>query len=134
MATKQKSKRDTAGRDKDLSQTVERLYRVILARKKADPAKSHTAHLFSRGPAKVAQKFGEEAVEAVIEGVNGKKKPLIMESADVVYHLLVMWASRGIKPADVWKELVRREGQSGIAEKASRKKAGRNKAGKKKHV
>ena len=101
---------------------------------RSDPAKSHTARLFSRGPAKVAQKFGEEAVEAVIEGVNGKKKPLIMESADVVYHLLVMWASRGIKPADVWKELVRREGQSGIAEKASRKKAGRNKAGKKKHV
>lgn len=119
---KAKAKRKVLGRDKDLAMTVDRLYRVIVSRKTANPKKSHTAYLFSRGPAKVAQKFGEEAVEAVIEGVRGKKKLLIMESADVVYHMLVMWASRGIKPADVWRELVRREGLSGIAEKAARKK------------
>jgi phosphoribosyl-ATP pyrophosphohydrolase len=122
MAAKRKTKKKTMRRDNDLALTVERLYSVIVSRKKADPEKSHTARLFSRGPAKVAQKFGEEAVEAVIEGVRGKKKLLVMESADVVYHMLVMWASRGIKPADVWKELVRREGLSGIAEKAARKK------------
>jgi len=124
MATKRKSKakRKPARRAKNLSATPDKLYRVIVSRKKADPEKSNTARLFARGPAKVAQKFGEEAIEAVIEGVRGKKKLLILESADVVYHLLVMWASRGVKPADVWKELIRREGRSGIAEKAARKK------------
>jgi phosphoribosyl-ATP pyrophosphohydrolase len=123
LTSKRSRKRPTKGRSAtNLSVTVDRLYRVIVARKKADPAVSHTARLFARGPAKVAQKFGEEAVEAVIEGAHGKKKPLIMESADVVYHLLVMWAARGVKPSDVWKELLRREGRSGIAEKAARKK------------
>lgn len=123
MATKRKAKRKSAGRAKDLSATPDKLYRIILSRKKANPKKSHTAYLLSRGPAKVAQKFGEEAVEAVIEGVRGNKKLLVLESADVVYHMLVMWASRGVKPADVWKELIRREGRSGISEKASRKAA-----------
>jgi phosphoribosyl-ATP pyrophosphohydrolase len=122
MTTEQKTKRKLTRRAKDLSATPDNLYRVILSRKKANPKKSHTAYLLSRGPAKVAQKFGEEAVEAVIEGVRGNKKLLVLESADVVYHMLVMWASRGVKPADVWKELVRREGRSGIAEKAARKK------------
>jgi len=101
---------------------LDALYRVIVSRKKADPALSHTARLFARGPAKIAQKFGEEAVEAVIEGAHGKKKALVMESADVVYHLLVLWAARGIKPAAVWKELLRREGRSGVAEKAARRR------------
>ena len=123
MATKRKAKRKSAGRAKDMSATPDKLYRIILSRKKANPKKSHTAYLLSRGPAKVAQKFGEEAVEAVIEGVRGNKKLLVLESADVVYHMLVMWASRGVKPADVWKELIRREGRSGISEKASRKAA-----------
>jgi phosphoribosyl-ATP pyrophosphohydrolase len=122
MATKRKVKSKQSRRAKDLSATPDNLYRVILSRKKANPKKSHTAYLLSRGPAKVAQKFGEEAVEAVIEGVRGNKKLLVLESADVVYHMLVMWASRGIKPADVWKELIRREGRSGISEKAARKK------------
>jgi phosphoribosyl-ATP pyrophosphohydrolase len=102
---------------------IDRLYRVILSRKGGDPSKSHTARLFARGPAKIAQKFGEESVEAVIEGAHGKKKALVMECADVVYHMLVMWAARGVKPGDVWNELARREGRSGVAEKASRKKA-----------
>ena len=122
MATKRKVKSKQSRHAKDLSATPDNLYRVILSRKKANPKKSHTAYLLSRGPAKVAQKFGEEAVEAVIEGVRGNNKLLVLESADVVYHMLVMWASRGIKPADVWKELIRREGRSGISEKAARKK------------
>lgn len=108
--------------DKGAGAILDALYRVIVSRKRADPALSHTARLFARGPAKIAQKFGEEAVEAVIEGAHGKKKALVLESADVVYHLLVLWAARGIKPAAVWKELLRREGRSGIAEKAARKR------------
>ena len=101
--------------------TLDGLYTVIRSRRNADPARSHTARLFIRGPAKIAQKFGEEAVEAVIEGTLGDKKLLVLESADVLYHLLVLWASRGIKPAQIWKELKRREVRSGIAEKAARR-------------
>jgi phosphoribosyl-ATP pyrophosphohydrolase len=78
--------------------------------------------LLSRGPAKVAQKFGEEAVECLIEAVAGNRDALIAESADVLYHLLVLWVSSGVSPADVWAELIRREGISGIAEKAARAK------------
>jgi phosphoribosyl-ATP pyrophosphohydrolase len=104
------------------AEILDRLYSVILSRKGSDPATSHTARLFARGPAKIAQKFGEESVEAVIEGAHGKRKALVMECADVVYHMLVLWAARGVKPNDVWKELARREGRSGVAEKASRKK------------
>jgi phosphoribosyl-ATP pyrophosphohydrolase len=117
-----KADRANARRVNDASAILDRLYRVIESRKKADPAVSHTARLFARGPAKVAQKFGEESVEAVIEGAHGDKKALVMESADVVYHLLVLWAARNVKPSDVWKELERREGRSGVTEKAARKR------------
>ncbi len=99
---------------------LDRLHGVILSRRDADPEISHSARLLSRGTAKVAQKFGEEAIECLIEAVAGKKVPLIAESADVLYHLLVMWVDAGVEPADVWAELCRREGISGIAEKASR--------------
>ena len=123
MATpKTTAKRRTGRSAADASAILDRLYRVILSRKKADPAVSHTARLCARGPAKVAQKLGEEAIEAVIEGAQGDRAALVMESADVMYHLLVLWAVRGVKPADVWKELVRREGRSGVAEKAARKR------------
>lgn len=101
--------------------TLDGLFTVIRSRRKADPQRSHTARLFLRGPAKIAQKLGEEAVEAVIEGTRGDKKALVLESADVLYHLLVLWASCGIKPGQVWKELKRREVRSGIAEKAARR-------------
>lgn len=100
--------------------TLDGLYSVVRARRKADPARSNTARLFARGPAKIAQKFGEEAVEAVIEGTRGDKHALVLESADVLYHLLVLWAALDLKPAQVWKELKRREVRSGIAEKAAR--------------
>ncbi len=104
-----------------LGETLERLWRVIEQRRGADPADSYTAKLLSRGAAKVAQKFGEEAIEAVIEGARGERLALIGESADVLYHLLVMWAATGVGPNDVAAELARREGVSGISEKKRRK-------------
>ncbi len=100
---------------------LDRLYAVVLDRRNADPAHSHSARLLSRGTAKVAQKFGEEAVECLIEAVAGNPKALVAESADVLYHLLVLWVSSGVDPSDVWAELERREGVSGIAEKAARR-------------
>lgn len=101
---------------------LERLAATIAARKAADPDSSWTAKLLARGPEKCAEKFGEEAIEAVIEAVKGDPVRLGSEAADVLYHLLVMCASRGVTLADIEAELSRREGQSGIAEKASRRK------------
>lgn len=102
------------------SEVLERLFQVIAARKGADPGTSYTAKLLSRGTGKIAQKLGEEAVEAVIAAVEGNSADLVTESADILYHLLVLWADAGIAPSDVWAELARREGVSGIDEKASR--------------
>jgi phosphoribosyl-ATP pyrophosphohydrolase len=102
---------------------LDRLYAAILAKRGGDPAVSYTAKLLGRGTAKVAQKLGEEAVEAVIEAVRGDRRALIGESADLLYHLLVLWADAGIAPDEIWGELQRREGTSGIAEKKSRPKA-----------
>ena len=99
---------------------LDRLHAVILSRRDADPTTSHSARLLSRGVAKVAQKFGEEAVECLIEAVAGNRAALVGESADVLYHLMVMWAALDVAPAEVWAELERREGVSGIAEKAAR--------------
>ena len=99
---------------------LDRLFAVVESRRHADPTVSHSARLLSRGPAKVAQKFGEEAVECLIEATLGNPQALVAESADVLYHLLVLWVSCGVRPAEVWSELIRREGISGIAEKAAR--------------
>ena len=104
-----------------LGEALERLWRVIEARRGADPETSYTARLFARGNAKIAQKLGEEAVEAVIEGVRGDRAALVGESADLFYHLLVLWAAVGVSPAEVAGELARREATSGIAEKKGRK-------------
>jgi len=104
-----------------LGEALERLWRVIESRRGADPDTSYTARLFARGNAKIAQKLGEEAVEAVIEGVRGDRAALVGESADLFYHLLVLWAAVGVSPADVADELARREGVSDIAEKKGRK-------------
>jgi len=104
-----------------LGEALDRLWRVIDSRRGADPASSYTAKLFARGNAKIAQKLGEEAIEAVIEGVRGDPAALVGESADLLYHLFVLWAAAGITPADVAAELARREGVSGIAEKKRRK-------------
>ena len=104
----------------DLGTALELLWRTIESRRGADPDTSYTAKLFSRGRAKIAQKLGEEAVEAVIEAVRGDAGALVGESADVLYHLLVLWADMGLTPADIAAELTRREGTSGIAEKRGR--------------
>ena len=99
---------------------LERLAATIAARKGADPETSWTAKLLAKGPEKCAEKFGEESVEAIIEAVKGDPARLTSEAADVLYHLLVMLAARDVTLADVLAELERREGTSGIAEKAGR--------------
>lgn len=99
---------------------LDRLHEVIESRKSADPESSYTAKLFDRGRSKIAQKVGEEAVETVIEAISGDPAKITSESADLIYHLLVLWVDAGIDPADVWDELARREGISGIDEKNSR--------------
>ena len=100
--------------------TLNDLFETIKARKTADPSSSWTAQLLSKGPEKCAEKFGEEAIEAIIEAVKGDKAGLTAEAADVIYHLMVMLASRDISLDDVVNELAKRQAKSGIAEKASR--------------
>ncbi|RDW12497.1 phosphoribosyl-ATP diphosphatase [Paracoccus thiocyanatus] len=100
---------------------LHRLAQTIAARKGADPGTSWTAKLLAKGPEKCAEKFGEEAIEAIIEAVKGDRERLVSEAADTLYHLLVMLAARDVTLADVENELDRREGRSGIEEKASRK-------------
>jgi phosphoribosyl-ATP pyrophosphohydrolase len=102
------------------AKVLDRLWSTIVARQAADPLISHSARLLSRGINKVAQKFGEESVECLIEAVAGNREALIAESADVLYHLLVMWVACSLRPEDVWTELKRREAISGIAEKNAR--------------
>ncbi len=99
----------------------DRLAETIEARKGADPETSWTAKLLAMGPEKCAEKFGEEAVEAIIEATKGDKARLTAEAADVLYHLLVMLAARGVSLDEVMAELERREGTSGLAEKAGRR-------------
>ena len=99
---------------------IAKLAATIAARVGADPETSWTAKLLAKGPEKCAEKFGEESIEAIIEAVKGDHAALTREAADVVYHLLVMLAARGVSLADVEAELARRAGQSGIAEKAGR--------------
>jgi phosphoribosyl-ATP pyrophosphohydrolase len=100
--------------------TLEKLASTIAARKGADPETSWTAKLLAKGPEKCAEKFGEEAIEAIIEAVKGDRARLTAEAADVLYHLLVMLTARDVTLAEVLSELDRREGTSGIAEKAGR--------------
>ncbi|MBN9524920.1 MAG: phosphoribosyl-ATP diphosphatase [Alphaproteobacteria bacterium] len=101
---------------------LDRLHRVVAARKGADPSTSYTAKLFSRGRPKIAQKVGEEAVECALAAVQDDRAEIVKESADLLYHLLVLWADAGIDPDEIYAELERREGTSGIAEKAARPK------------
>jgi len=102
------------------TEVLQRLFAVIKARKDADPSDSYTARLMADGLPKIAQKVGEEAVETVLAGVSGDREHTARESADLLYHLLVLWAATGVTPDDVWAELGKREGVSGIEEKASR--------------
>ena len=125
MAKKKKARKKALKKRKENGVAVEhvldRLYAVIHSRKGADPDTSYTARLFSRGRQQIAKKLGEEAVEALIEGIRGDKPKLVGESADMLYHLLTLWAASGVKPPAVWNELARREGLGGLAEKAARK-------------
>jgi phosphoribosyl-ATP pyrophosphohydrolase len=100
-----------------MSDSLERLYQAVLAAKDLDPATSRTARLFQRGPSKMAKKLAEEAIEVVIDAVNGKTDAVVRESADLLYNLTVLWASAGVTPEDVWREMERREDMLGIAEK-----------------
>ncbi len=103
-----------------MSDALTRLAATIAARKGADPETSWTAKLLAKGPEKAAEKFGEEAIEAIIEAVKGDHDRLVSEAADVLYHLLVMLTARDVTLEEVLAELARREGISGIAEKAAR--------------
>ena len=103
--------------------TLARLEATIAARRAADPASSYVAKLNSRGLPKIAQKLGEEAVESVIAALSGSREELVGEAADLVFHLMVLLSAKGVPLADVLAELDRREGTSGIAEKASRQES-----------
>ncbi len=105
-----------------MANVLTRLARTIESRKGADEKKSYAAKLFKRGPEKCAEKFGEEAIEAIIAAVKNDKKNLKEEAADVIFHLFIMLASRGVALEDVLEELERREGKSGIIEKQERSK------------
>ena len=103
---------------------LEQLFGVIESRRGADAATSYTARLLAKGRAKIAKKTGEEAVEVVVAALAEGRQELAAESADLLYHLLVLWASAGIKPRDVWAQLAKREGVSGLTEKAARRDNG----------
>ncbi|MES2751464.1 MAG: phosphoribosyl-ATP diphosphatase [Pseudomonadota bacterium] len=100
-----------------MSDSLERLYHAVVAAKDLDPATSRTARLFQRGPAKMAKKLAEEAIEVVIDAVNGDRDAVVRESADLLYNLSVLWVAAGVRPQDVWNEMDRREQAQGIAEK-----------------
>jgi phosphoribosyl-ATP pyrophosphohydrolase len=104
----------------DLEGVLQRLYDTIASRKTADPNSSYTAKLLHQGRPMIAKKMGEEAVETAIAAVAKDGDAVVSESADLIYHLLVLWVDCGIEPAEVWKKLAAREGTSGLAEKASR--------------
>jgi phosphoribosyl-ATP pyrophosphohydrolase len=100
-----------------MADSVDRLYEAVLAAKQGDPASSRTARLLRAGRAKMAKKLAEEAVEVVIDAMHGHRDAVVRESADLIYHLVVLWVSSGLEPEDVWTEMKRRERLLGIAEK-----------------
>jgi phosphoribosyl-ATP pyrophosphohydrolase len=106
--------------DQTHDDVLQRLYETIAARRTADPGSSYTAKLLHQGRSVIAKKMGEEAVETAIAAVANDSDAVVAESADLIYHLLVLWADCGVEPAEVWQKLAAREGVSGLAEKASR--------------
>src|SRR5215475_3717346 len=100
-----------------MSDSVDRLYDAVTSAKQADPAASRTARLLRAGRAKMAKKLAEEAVEVVIDAMHGNRDAVVRESADLIYNLVVLWVSSGVRPQDVWTEMQRRERLLGIAEK-----------------
>jgi phosphoribosyl-ATP pyrophosphohydrolase len=106
---------------------LDRLHATIEGRRSADPENSYSAALLARGPEKIAQKLGEEAVEVVIEAVRGDRDKLAAELADLLYHMTALMAVCGLAPEDVWRALQAREGRSGLKEKAARREGGKPK-------
>ena len=104
----------------DPAAVLARLFETIESRRGGDPEKSYVARLLAQGPEKIAQKVGEEAVETVIASLGNDPGALTRESADLLFHLMILWAATGLRPDDIYAELARREGTSGIAEKDSR--------------
>jgi phosphoribosyl-ATP pyrophosphohydrolase len=102
------------------ARTLDRLFDVIEGRKGQDPKTSYVANLYKKGRKKIAQKLGEEAVETVIAATADKRDEIVSESADLLFHLMVLWADSGVRPEDVYAELAAREGLSGLDEKAAR--------------
>jgi phosphoribosyl-ATP pyrophosphohydrolase len=100
-----------------MSDSLDRLHKSVLALQKGDPQTSRTARLMRSGRAKIAKKMAEEAVEVVVDVMRGDREAAVRESADLLYHLVVLWADAGIRPQDVWAEMDRRERLLGIAEK-----------------
>jgi phosphoribosyl-ATP pyrophosphohydrolase len=105
-----------------MTDSITRLYQAANACRNDDPSTSRTARLLRSGRAKMAKKLAEEAVEVVIDAMHGDRNAVIKESADLIYNLVVLWVSTGIRPEDVWKEMERRERLLGIAEKVPKKK------------
>jgi phosphoribosyl-ATP pyrophosphohydrolase len=101
---------------------LDRLYATIVSRRGTDPAASYTATLQGEGTARIAQKLGEESLETVIAAVSDDAPAVVVESADLLYHLLVLWEDAGVAPAEVWRTLEARTGRSGLAEKAARER------------
>ena len=106
-----------------MNDSLDRLYQQVVAAKSADPALSRTAKLMRAGRSKMAKKLAEEAIEVVIDAMNGETDAVVRESADLLYNLVVLWAEAGIKPQDVWAEMARRERLFGLAEKLPKKHA-----------
>src|ERR1044071_5321486 len=104
-----------------MADSVDRLFEQVLAAKSADPSVSRTAKLLRAGRSKMAKKLAEEAIEVVIDAMNGEREAVIRESADLVYNLVVLWAEAGVDPQDVWDEMARRERLFGLAEKLPKK-------------
>src|ERR1700685_3863213 len=104
-----------------MADSINRLYLAALSCRHDDPSTSRTARLLRSGRSKMAKKLAEEAVEVVIDSMNGDRDSVIKESADLIYNLVVLWVSAGIRPEDVWKEMDRRERLLGIAEKEPKK-------------
>jgi phosphoribosyl-ATP pyrophosphohydrolase len=100
-----------------MTDSIDRLYDAVLEARDSDPGVSRTARLFHSGRSKIAKKLAEEAIEVVIDAVNGDRNAVVRESADLLYNLVVVWVACGVRPGEVWKEMNRREGLFGIAEK-----------------
>ena len=100
-----------------MSDSIDRLYQAVMAARSADPTRSRTARLLQSGRGKMAKKLAEEAVEVVIDAMHGERGAVVKESADLIYHLVVLWVAAGLRPDEVWAVMARRERLLGIAEK-----------------